>query len=315
MANGDNQQPTDPFSLQKPGAAPSLQNLAGSLAGLLNATMAGAKPGKYGKPEENSQIFMGKGKTELDKRQTAKAEGGYAPMTKVERGNIHRSYADVRLDPLTWDQATLTKFVNTGVLNKVKGFDVNMGMPDIMSAWDDMVQSSYAFNSGDPSNPRWTPWDVLETYSNPKGKYGTVRKGDWEYDVATGERVKYVGPLSKTHTTTNINKLTREDALALTKQSMSTMLGRDPNASEVSQYLAILNGYESEHPEVARTVTNIDPETGEERDSTTVRTGGSTAAGKQAMIEEQLKGTQEYGAFQAATTGMNWLMAMVNGGR
>src|ERR1041385_8573449 len=52
---------------------------------------------------------------------------------------------------------------------------------------------------------RKTAQHVMNTYANPKGKFGTVVKGNWEYDIATGEKVRYVGPLSKTTTSTQIN--------------------------------------------------------------------------------------------------------------
>lgn len=273
-----------------------------------------ATAGKYGRPEENSMIYMGKGKTSLSERQAAKAEGGYAPMARPVQGNNMQKYSDVRLTPLDWSSDQMAKFVNQGVMNKIPGFDVNMGMPEILSAWDDMVKSAYAMNSKDPNNPRWTPQDVMNTYANPKGKFGTVVRGNWEYDIATGEKIRYVGPLSKTTTSTQINELTREDALALTKQSMATMLGRMPTNDEVMQYMGILNGYEKAHPQTTTTTQQIDPNTGEAANSSSVTTGGSTAAGKQALVEEQLRQTKEYGAYQAATTGMSWLAQAISKG-
>ncbi len=273
-----------------------------------------AAAGKYGRPEEGSLIYMGRGRTELSGRQAAKAEGGYAPMARPTQGNKMEKYSDVRLAPLDWSTDQTAKFVNQGVMNKIPGFDVNMGMPEILSAWDDLVKSAYAMNSKDPDNPRWTPQDVMDTYANPKGKFGTVVKGNWEYDIATGEKIRYVGPLSKTTTATQINELTREDALALTKQSMATMLGRMPNNDEVMQYMSILNGYEREHPQVTTTTTDIDPTTGEQTNSRSVTTGGSTAAGKQALVEEQMRQSKEYGAYQAATTGMSWLAQAIKSG-
>lgn len=293
------------------------QQLSSSIQSMIGGIMAnpgGGSSAAFGKPSDNSLIYMGKGNTQLTERQAAKAEGGYAPMARPTQGNNMQAYSQVRLAPLDWTDDQMAKFVNQGVMNKVPGFDVNMGMPEILSAWDDLVKSSFAMNSKDPNNPRWTPQDVMNTYSNPKGKFGTVRKGDWEYDVATGEKVRYVGPLSKTTTATQINELTRADALALARNSMATMLGRAPSDGEVGMYLNILNGYEKSNPQVTTTTTNINPETGESESSSSVTKGGTTAAGKQALIEEQMKQSPEYGAYQAATTGMSWLAQAISRG-
>jgi hypothetical protein len=279
--------------------------------------------GKYGKPDDNSLIYMGRKAGDAARAEASRnraiskseGEGGRGtpgPMTAPQ--NDYRSYSDVRLDPIDWSSDQLAKFVNQGVMNKIPGFDVNMGMPEVLSAWDDLVKSAYAMNSKDPNNPRWTAQDVMNTYANPKGKFGTVVRGNWEYDIATGEKIRYVGPLSKTSTSTQINELTREDALALTKQSMATMLGRMPSNDEVGQYMNILNGYERAHPQTTVTTQQIDPTTGEAADSSSVTTGGTTAAGKQALVEEQLKQNKEYVAYQAATTGMSLLAQAVKNG-
>lgn len=295
--------------ITSPGVNMSVDDMYKALSGGANTAMATANPGKNGIPAANSPIFTGYSTA----RKRESLEGG-APVKGQNKTPMFEPYSQAKLAPLTWTDEQMAKFVNQGVINKVPGFDVNMGMPEIMNQWDKLVTASFGFNSRDPKNPTWTPQDVLNTYANPQGKFGTVKRGDWEYDIATGEKVKYVGPLTKTSTSTNINELTREDALALTKQSMATMLGRMPTNDEVSKYMSILNGYEAAHPQVSTTTANISPETGEQVSSNTVTTGGSTAAGKQALIEEQMQRNPEYGAYQAATTGMNWLMAKINGG-
>jgi hypothetical protein len=277
-----------------------------------------------GKLTDNSQIYLGKqtGATQAQKDAYAAAHDPDARRLGATQGfpmisgdsNKMSAYAQARLQPLDWSSDQLAQFVNKGVMNKVPGFDTNMGMPEVLSAWDDLIKSAYAMNQKDPNNPKWTPDDVMNTYANPKGKFGTVTRGNWEYDIATGEKIRYVGPLSKTTTSTQIQELTREDALALTKNSMASMLGRAPSAAEVGQYLNILNGYEKEHPQTTTTTTQIDPNTGEAANSASTTTGGTTAAGRQALLEEQMKQSPEYGAFQAATTGMSWLAQAISKG-
>lgn len=292
----------DTTSITSPVINMTLEDMQRSWNNLGNEATANAG-GRYSKLTETSKVYTGK-TTEYTPNQS-----GYMQKKNFQEFGLYR------LAPLDWTDDQKAKFVNQGIMNKAPGFDVSMGMPEILSAWEDLIKSADQMNRKDPDNPTWTPDDVLGTYSNPKGKYGTVRKGDWEYDIATGEKIKYVGPLSKTTTNTTIDKLSREDALALAKNSMSQMLGRAPTNGEVANYLDILNGYSAAHPGVSTTTTDIDPETGEARNSTTVNTGGTTAAGKQALLEEQIQKNPEYGAYQAATTGMGWLMQMVNGGR
>ena len=298
--------------------APAQQQMSpaqlGAMVGALaNGAMATAGGTTTGKLTDNSQIFTGWSVS----RNRAAADGKAAPgQVKTP---VYQTYAQAKQAPLSWSDEQLAQFVNKGMMAKAKGFDVNMGMPDIMSTWDDLLKSAYGFNQADPSHPKWTASDILDTYANPKGKFGEVQKGDWMYDIATGEKTKYVGPLQKTTTATTINELNRQDALALTKQSMSQLLGRAPTNDEVTQYMNLLNGYERANPDIATTTENIDPTTGQATSSTTTRQGsarmGPTAPGRQALLESQLQKTPEYGAYQAATTGMSWLMAAINGAR
>ncbi len=293
------------------------------IQGLVGNAMAQPSGAARGMLTETSQIYIGRQAgdvariAESRKRAISKSEGEGGRVSTAPSAAPrydYKSYAEARLDPIDWSTDQTAKFVNQGVMNKIPGFDVNMGLPEILSAWDDLIKASYEMNQRDPDNPRWTPQDVMNTYANPKGKFGTVVRGNWEYDIATGEKIRYVGPLSKTTTSTQINELTREDALALTKQSMATMLGRMPSNEEVMQYMGILNGYEQANPQVTTTTTQIDPETGESADTSSVTKGGTSAAGRQALLEEKLRQDKEYGAYQAATTGMSWLAQAISGG-
>ncbi len=310
--------PTSPSSAfaNKPVTQSQLTQSIQQMIGGAMANPGGGSAAAFGRPADNSSIYMGMKTQQQIQRERYAAQHDPDMRNKLFEPDSRNSvtYAEARLAPLDWSQDQLAKFVNQGVMNKIPGFDVNMGMPEVLSAWDDLVKSSFAMNSKDPNNPKWTPFDVMNTYSNPKGKFGTVVKGDWEYDIATGEKVRYVGPLQKTTTATQVNELTRADALALAKQSMATMLGRMPSDGEVGMYLNILNGYEKANPQTTTTTTNINPETGEAESSNAVTTGGTSMAGKQALLEEQMKKSPEYGAFQAATTGMSWLAQAVNQG-
>jgi DNA-binding ferritin-like protein len=224
--------------------------------------------------------------------------------------------------PAQWiqnDPEMLKKLVNKGIINKVPGFDVGMGLPEIMSAWDDLVQASFAANqAGGANGKKWTPWDILDTYSNNKNKYGTVRKGDWEYDVATGERIRYIGATSKTTTSKSVNLSSLEDVQALTTQVLTQALGRAPTANEVAQYKSTINSAQEKNPTVTTTTSQLagNAETGGvdtvAQNSTT--SGGLTDAAAAQMVQNQAKKGPEYGKYQSGTTYYNALMQMLTGG-
>ncbi len=255
--------------------------------------------GGTGVPNPNSPIYMGRG--------DILKPGG--PMGPPVYGDKIQPYEEVRLMPMHWDDATMRKFVNTGVLNKIPGFDVGMGLPEIVSAWEDMVQSSYALST---SARKVSPWDIMSTYGNSKGKFGTIRKGDWEYDVATGEKVKYVGPRSKTTTQKRVDLSSPEEARALTNQMLTELLGRAPTAEEMARYRSAINSYEQANPEVATTTVQIN-EMGEETSSSTTSVGGASQAALGQIISEQAKQGPEYGKVQSGTTYYNAFLQLLGG--
>ena len=224
--------------------------------------------------------------------------------------------------PAQWiqtDPDMLKKLVNKGIINKVPGFDVGMGLPEIMSAWDDLVQASFAANqAGGANGKKWTPWDILDTYSNSKNKYGTVKKGDWEYDVATGERIRYIGQTSKTTTSKSVNLSSLEDVQALTTQVLTQALGRAPTANELAQYKSTINGAQEKNPTVTTTTSQLsgDVATGnvETTAQNSVTSGGFSNDAAAQMVQNQAKKGPEYGKYQSGTTYYNALMQMLTGG-
>lgn len=207
------------------------------------------------------------------------------------------SLLDARNLPFKWTEEEKDKIIREGILRKVPGFTENMGMEELMSAWDDIVKLS---SNAEKSGYRVTPNDIMNSYKSREGT--TYRKGNWEYDAITDQPVKYVGPLTKTDTNTRVDLSTREDALALAKTSMAQMLGRAPTQGELSNYLTLLNGYERANPATSVSTSHIDPTTGEVTSTDTSSTGGAGAAGKAALLEQQMQQSPEYGAYQAATT-------------
>lgn len=251
------------------------------------------------------------------------ATPGYVPLGAISdtRSNTtgYTDYQTAVLAPTQWDDRQLREFVNKGIVNKIPGFEVGMGLPQIQGAWQEMVRASILFNQGLKQGQKpWSPMDVMDTWSNQKGKYGTQRQGDWIFDVATGERIKYVGPTSKTTTSKSIDLSSPEEAQALVTQVLREALGRAPSAKELAKFRSTIAGYEKANPTVTTTTQQLSPDlsTGQvdvtSQSSTT--TGGVTDAARAALVQEPTVETKEYGKYQAGTTYFNALMQMIGSG-
>lgn len=235
------------------------------------------------------------------------------------------SYQDAVLAPTTWNDGQLREFVNKGIVNKVPGFEVGMGMPQIQAAWQNMVQSSILFNQNlKPGQKPWSPMDVLDTWATDKKGYGTVKDGDWLIDVATGDRIKYVGKRSKTVTDKKIDLTSAADVKALASQMLSELLGRAPTAKELAQFRSSINAEEQATPTVTKTTLTATDESiaaamqsgGDVfsgADQSSVTSGGVSDAARAALISSPVTETKEYGKFQSGTTYWDAMMQMIGG--
>lgn len=294
--------PTDSGLLFDPNTLISNPGGTGVRAPSLGASPIGGSQVYLGStPAQKSKLL---GNT-MDPTGARKTGGAYVG----EKSN-YLSYEEARLLPTTWDQNTLRKFVNTGIVNKLPGFGADMGMPEIVSAWDELVKSSLAFSK---PGQEWTPWEVMDSYGN-SGKFGTVKSpdGDWLLDAATGQKIKYIGPRTKTTTEKRVDLSSPEDVRAITTQTLTQILGRAPTAEEMAKYRTAMTGFEQAHPSVATTTTTLNDQ-GEAVSSDTTTSGGVTEAGRQQLITEQAKKGPEYGKFQSATTYFNAMMQMIGG--
>ena len=253
----------------------------------------------------NGGVYLGKKRTPLNADVLATGRASKPAQGYREEDDVTTLQEAVNR-PATWTQREMDDFIHQGVIRKVKNFSPDMGLDDVMSVWEDMVNMSASMQQ---SGLNITPTDILNSHQSREGQ--TVRRGNWEYDAVTNEPVKYVGPTSKTSTNTKFDLSTREDALALAKNSMAQMLGRMPTSQEVGNYLNLLNNYESANPMQSTTTSQISSETGEETSSSTTSSGGVTQAGRQAMLEQQMQQGKEYGAYQAATTYYGAMMEML----
>jgi hypothetical protein len=263
--------------------------------------------GTGGAFNDSSKIYLPGGKYTTNGKLGGFATAKYEAVTKTA--------AEVKSMPLGWmqnDPETLKKFVNQGILNKVPGFDVGMGMPEIMKAWENLVEQSWMMNKYMPGDEgkKLTPWDVLNSYSNNSNKFGTVRRGDWEYDIATGEKVKYVGPKSKTTTQKRVDLSSPEDVKAIATNALAQLLGRAPTAEEMAKFKTSINTLEEQNPTMATTTETLN-DMGEVTNTSTTQTGGLSAEARQAAVADQAKQGPEYGKFQSGTTYWGALMQLL----
>jgi hypothetical protein len=295
--------------------------ITGMISSAGDATNSGLGSGiTLAAPNASSKVWLGSSIAPIgvipvggQKEQKGQPAG---PLYGKDAGYV--SYGEAVLAPANdWSQSQLAKFVNQGIINKVPGFDVGMGMPQIQAAWQKMVDASVLYNQGvkDGQKP-WTPWDVLNSWSNSKGKFGTTTKDGWVYDVATGERLKYVGPTTKTTKSTQLDLSSPEQVQALAQSALQQALGRNPNAKELAQFKSTIAGYERAHPQVTTTTSTLTPDlaTGslDVTDQQSTSTGGVTDAERAGLITEATQKTPEYHKYQAANY-FQMLLGMVGG--
>jgi hypothetical protein len=154
--------------------------------------------------------------------------------------------------------------------------------------------------------------DVLNTYSNQGLNLGTVRKGDWEYDIATGEKIRYVGPKTKTTTQSKVDLSSPEDVRAITTQMLTELLGRAPTDAEVAKFKTSINSLEKANPTKA-TITETLNDMGEVVNTATTTSGGVSNDARGLLVSDEAKKGPEYGKYQSGTTYWNAMMQMLGG--
>jgi hypothetical protein len=148
------------------------------------------------------------------------------------------TYQDAQSLPGQWysnDPNLYKSFISKLIMYKYPGASADMGIPEAMSAWDDLLKMSITLNKSQGKNQttNWTPWDILDSYNRKPGSMGTHKEGDWLIDNASGERIKYVGPKTKTTKQSAIDLSNPEQVQAIAEQSLAQMIGRAPTAKEL----------------------------------------------------------------------------------
>lgn len=241
--------------------------------------------------KKDPAVFMGYTSIDfssLSEADQIRAETGRL-STRTERTMAASEAANQFYD---WDQKTKDAFISKLAL---AGRDVdNLTDGQMAEIWAGYVGQAAAYYKGG-FGQTLTPWDILAK------------------DMRSREAAA-LKPRTVTQTATNLDLSSALTARAIFQQASQALLGRAPTQAEAKAFQAKLNAYERANPGVATTTSNYAGGTGDLVSQSTVSTGGVQAADRAMIAEESAKADPEYGAYQASTSGMNWLMEMVNGG-
>lgn len=299
-----------------------LADMGVSLSGgsTVNPNKGGYITGPNSKGAQSAQIYMGKQKGPGVVYDIA---GGAHPANKPPTDK-YMSYQEARLLPTGWSNKQLKEFTNKLTMYGFQGFGEGQqwGMPEVMSAWEDLVSASANFSTG---KKKFTPWDILESYNKKPGSMGTIKKDGWVFDAATGDRLSYEGPKTKTQTSKQVDLSSAEQVQALSRQVLRELLGRAPSDEEFAQYKDSINNYERENPLVTTTTSTItDAQIQEAIKNNTdidwstaatssVSSGGVTADARAELLGESAREKPEYAKYQGGTTYWNAMLQVLGG--
>lgn len=203
----------------------------------------------------------------------------------IQEADKTGTVSSVSNEYFSWSQKTKDKFLTQLAMT---GRDTS-GLSDgqLSQLWGAYVgQASQYYAAG----KSLTPWDIISKDMKARQQYLNT-------------------PRTETVTGSQVQLSTGADAHAIFLQAAQSLLGRDPTKSEIKTFQSTLNSYERANPATTTTTKQFlgDTQTGEQ--STT--SGGVSADARNLLAMNDVKKDPEYGAYQAATNGMNWLMEMI----
>lgn len=131
------------------------------------------------------------------------------------------------------------------------------------------------------------------------GEFSLDNAGKW-YDSLVGEAEK-AGPTTITRTDRSVDLFSPTDARGLARQTMQSILGRDPSEEEFEDFVAALNTAARNNPTITKTTTRYDAE-GNMIGTNSRSRGGLTSAGVQEVLQEQAEGAPDWAEWQAVGT-------------
>ena len=234
---------------------------------------------------------------------------GHGPTTSYDEqsgsGRMRRdsiqpeSYSD---EAMTVDQAMQMAYDPTqgaGIRQKLYKLGLIDSPNDLDAAeqiWSGAIQMAGRYYTNSGGSNKITPWQVLDMLSSS----------------AAAAKAKANAPFTHTSTSTETAKFSDEDVKGYATSAYQSFLGRDPNAKEQAAVAAALRSYAAAHPKVTKSTTHGD---GKGNDNTTTSTsGGVDQTEATQILRDQAQADPEYGAYQAATTYMSALEALIGSG-
>ena len=194
------------------------------------------------------------------------------------------------------------------------------GALEAEDSWQKLVKASARYGA---TGKQVSPYDLLSGYvkaAGGTGKDAWRQVGAFEVNTATGER-RYAGPGVYLGNGRAVQRDTRTDltdpdtAKSIATKLFQDLMGRDPQAGELSAFASALNAAEASSPITQSTTTTYDMSTGQALTQDTTSTGGLDAAGKAYVGEQQIKKKKEYGVNQAVTTYQGAFENLIYGNR
>ena len=217
-----------------------------------------------------------------------------------------------------WNQKKRGDFLAQLVLAGI--VPAGSGALEAEDSWKKLVQAAGRYGA---AGQQVSPFDLLSGYVKAAGgaqKEAWKQVGAFEVNTVTGEK-RYAGPGTYLGDGRAMMVDTRTDltdpdtARAIATSLFQSLMGRDPQAGELSAFAGALNAAEASSPVMQTTTTQYDMNTGQALSQQTQTSGGVTAQGRQQIGEQQIKKTKEYGVNQAATTYQGALESLVFGGQ
>lgn len=188
--------------------------------------------------------------------------------------------------------------IAAGVITKQTGF----GSSNVNAAWAQAMQfSASEYAKGN----KLTPWDILKMFKS--GGYGG----------SGGRGGGAAGPFSGTRTTTqsDVSLTDKRTARQMAEAILEEELGRAPDEAEFKQFVKEL--WDEEKASPTKVTTSTTYKAGIATSSTSKRSGGLDAPGKQDVMEEVIDDDPELAAERDAQLEANYvnvIQRLVGGG-
>ncbi|MFC8490725.1 hypothetical protein ACFUJU_07945 [Streptomyces sp. NPDC057235] len=227
-----------------------------------------------------------------------------------------RSEQEAMNDFYNWDDKKRRDFTAQLILAGMA--PAGSGALEAEKAWQDLVKASSRYGA---AGKEITPYDLLTGYVKAAGgakKDAWKQLGAFEVNTVTGEK-RYAGPGRYLGDGRAVMVDTRTDltdpdtARGIATKLFQDLMGRDPQAGELSAFAAALNAAEASSPVTQTTTTQYDMNTGQQLSQQTASAGGVTAEGRAYIGEQQIKQKKEYGVNQSVTTYQGALESLIYG--